>query len=154
MLQMQWGSRFRGRRFEVFCLDLECSHKHLECRFRWPCRATGSFSRLQICEKSVEIILALQSRASFPRVVRACQILISWQAQHCERFACRCNVIFRYRRSSLELFVQISWQAQHFRAFRAVFVAGAVLSSLHADVVAGAALWAGRVALAAARCTV
>ena len=44
--------------------------------------------------------------------------------------------------------MQISWQAQHFRAFRADFVAGAVLSSCHADVVAGAAveslsLWRG-----------
>ena len=51
-----------------------------------------------------------------------------------------CNVIFRDRRSTLELCVQISWQAQHFRAFRAEFVAGAVLFSLRADFVAGAAL--------------
>ena len=54
---------------------------------------------------------------------------ISWQAQHFERFACRCNAIFRDRRSTLEicaqisrqaqllrLFVQISWQAQYFPA--------------------------------------
>ena len=34
--------------------------------------------------------------------------------------------------------MQISWQVQHFRAFHADFVAGAVLSSLRADVVAGA----------------
>ena len=88
---------------------------------------------------------------SFPRAVRECQSLISWKAPHFERFACRCNVIFRDRRSTLELVVQISWQ--HFRAFRADFVAGAVLSSLRADVVAGAALWVGRIALAVARCT-
>ena len=87
-LQMQWDSRFKGRRFEVFCLD--CSRKRLlECRFRRPCRTIGSFSRLR---KSVEILLALQSRASFPRAVRECQILISVQAQHLERFARRCIV--------------------------------------------------------------
>ena len=45
-----------------------------------------------------------------------CQIMISWQA-HFERFACRCNVIFRDRRSTLELFVQIPWQAQHIKHF-------------------------------------
>ena len=82
----QSGSRFRGRRSEVFCF--ECSRKRLlECRFRWPCRTVGSFSRLQVCKKSVEIILALQSCACFARAMRECQILISWQAQHFERFA-------------------------------------------------------------------
>ena len=64
-------------------------------------------ARFHDCKKSVEVILAPQSRASFPRAVRKCQILISWQAQLFERFACRCNVIFRDRRSTLELCVQI-----------------------------------------------
>ena len=105
------------------------AHKRfLECRFRWPCRTIGSFSR-------VEIILALQSHASFPRAMRECQILISWQAQNFER-----NIISRDRRNTFEPFMQISWQARHFRAIRADFVAGAALSSLRADFVAGAAL--------------
>ena len=96
--------------------------------------------------KLFEIILALQSHASFPHAMRECQILIlSLLHVAVTRF-------FNDRRSTLELFVQISWQAQHFRAFRADFVAGAALSSLRADFVAGAALSLGRVALAAARC--
>ena len=70
---------------------------------------------LQICKKSVEIILALQSRASLPRAMRECHTLFSWQAQHFTRFACCCNVISRDRRSTL-------------RALRADFVAGAALS--------------------------
>ena len=98
--------------------------------------------------KLVEIILAPQSRASFPHAMRECQILISWQAQHFEPSACRCNANFRDRRSTLELF-EILRQAQRFRAFRAAFVAGAALSSLRADSVGGAALSLGRVALAA-----
>ena len=134
--------------------------------FRWPCNTIGLFSRLDL-QGSVEIILALQSRAGFPRAIRECQILISGQAQHFERFARRCNAIFRDRRSTVELCVQISWQVQHFRAFRArgrrsPFQLACRFRGRRSTLMGRVALavvwcafgdWVGRIALAVARCT-
>ena len=48
----------------MFCLECACNCL-LECHCRWPRRTGGLFSQLQICNKSIEIILALQSCASF-----------------------------------------------------------------------------------------
>ena len=88
---------------------------------RWPCLKISSFSRLLSFKKSV------QSRTSFPRAMRECQTLITWQAQHFERLhvaltsffvrgatVSSCSCRFRGRRNTLELAVQISWQAQYF----------------------------------------
>ena len=108
------------------------------CCFRWTCARIVASQARRVLERSHKRVVFVgpfvQSArfhdcrfASFPRAVQECQILISWQAQLFDRFACRCNVVFRDRRSTLEFFVQISWQAQHFGAFRADFVAGAVL---------------------------
>ena len=106
---------------------------------------------------------------SFWRYRRDCQFLISWPAQHCERFACRCNVILRDGRSTFELCVQISWQARHFRAFVAGFQLARRFRGRRSTLRGrgsrcGAAriwrlqsepcgVWVGRIALAVARCT-
>ena len=120
-LQIHCDSRFRSCRFEAFCLECACK-RFLECHCRWPCRTIGSFSQLQIFKKSVEIILALQFRASFPRAMRrvsnsdcvagAFCTLPSFFVTGAALSSCSCR--FRGRRSTLE-----------FSSLRANFVAGA-----------------------------
>ena len=81
-----------------------------------------SYNRLAFTTSDLQEIGRNHSDAAVPRefscAMRECQSLISSQAQHIQRFACRCNAIFRDRRSTLKLSAQISWQAQYFKAFR------------------------------------
>ena len=78
------GIRVSGVCFEVCCL--ECSQAFAGVLFSLAL----SYNRLVFTTADLQDIgQALQSRASFPRAVRECQILISWQAQHFERFAFR-----------------------------------------------------------------